>query len=785
MAEFLSYVGAYAWVENLVPRPPEQKVTLPDGRVVSVRPNQGGFVHAPSMAHAATGAVLRSAQMTHQNESAESRYRYALDLTSGRVRAARELLDGVRQGQPIGALLGYRFERALHDRALERFIDPFRKTYPLTANKSGDTDPETSTTTDAIPPRDVVDGLVVRTDWRALQDGTGQGPLSRIQVNPAPSNTERSGLEATFAELDEAVDGVADLLTAEGVFQITRGNVAAASVPLDALASGTHPPDPEIARTPRGGIPITHRVLWCSNQKAVHPLWAGVSTPTARAIASPVLDRWVGELLGDPRMVKCWTSPDAGASVIEVSLAQLGLRPLDILELARAAIQAPKELERRILDAAYGGSPPQAATIRFEPSSSDTFDPRTMSTFPELLETARQVSTMFAQVRPLATRDFALLAGGSAEVDPGLITTELGAAGDALLAASGALQTLAAALPTGDSAAIRNALRQAAELQSEAFPVASAGPALVELATSVAGELTKRVQLATGALAKADPSSDPTIPGPTPEDKLAAAAATLKAVFGESFVRLPMFRLPDATRAELGNIADRTATLLGSDADAPSRLVQQMARVRPGMAAWRKVWLFAQAIVRQSSGGLPSRTRPIVEVAQIPYDPSESWVGGTLSAGSRPAGSRLSLVLHRNPVDDALDLHDSMAGLVIDEWTELVPNAEEQTGVAFHHDSPGAEAAQTILLAVPPDPNSATWSFAQLVASVRETLELAKIRAVEPEALAEWGQILPATYLTANTRMEALTGPPETIATRADDVSTRFDTLVAGERRIE
>ena len=37
------------------------------------------------------------------------------------------LLDGVRQGQPLGALLGYRFERGLHDRQLDRFIAGFRR----------------------------------------------------------------------------------------------------------------------------------------------------------------------------------------------------------------------------------------------------------------------------------------------------------------------------------------------------------------------------------------------------------------------------------------------------------------------------------------------------------------------------------------------------------------------------------------------------------------------------------------------------------------------------------
>ena len=51
----------------------------------------------------------------------------AIDLSSDRVRLAESLLDGIRQGQQLGALLGYRFERALHDRQLDRFIPGFRR----------------------------------------------------------------------------------------------------------------------------------------------------------------------------------------------------------------------------------------------------------------------------------------------------------------------------------------------------------------------------------------------------------------------------------------------------------------------------------------------------------------------------------------------------------------------------------------------------------------------------------------------------------------------------------
>ena len=57
------------------------------------------------------------------------------------MRTALSFLEGVRNGQELGALLGYQFERALHDRyviageALAQFILAFRKKYPLVADK--------------------------------------------------------------------------------------------------------------------------------------------------------------------------------------------------------------------------------------------------------------------------------------------------------------------------------------------------------------------------------------------------------------------------------------------------------------------------------------------------------------------------------------------------------------------------------------------------------------------------------------------------------------------------
>jgi hypothetical protein len=124
-------LGAFGWVHDLKASP-RATVPAPAGETgphFAAR-EPGGFLHAPSLAQASAAAVLRSGYLAHMGEAGSEQL--ALNLSSSRVRVAESLLDGVRQGQQLGALLGYRFERALHERQLDRFIASFRRISLLT-----------------------------------------------------------------------------------------------------------------------------------------------------------------------------------------------------------------------------------------------------------------------------------------------------------------------------------------------------------------------------------------------------------------------------------------------------------------------------------------------------------------------------------------------------------------------------------------------------------------------------------------------------------------------------
>ncbi|BCB78361.1 hypothetical protein Pflav_047710 [Phytohabitans flavus] len=104
-------VGAYGWLTDVAPR---------------TAPRSTGHVHAPSLGHAATAAVLRSAYLAQRAAQSTTRS-MAVDLSSSRVRAAQWVLDAVRAGQPLAAVFGYLFERDLADAGLQAYLGAFRK----------------------------------------------------------------------------------------------------------------------------------------------------------------------------------------------------------------------------------------------------------------------------------------------------------------------------------------------------------------------------------------------------------------------------------------------------------------------------------------------------------------------------------------------------------------------------------------------------------------------------------------------------------------------------------
>jgi hypothetical protein len=141
-----------------------------------------------------------------------------------------------------------------------------------------------------------------------------------------------------------------------------------------------------------------------------------------------------------------------------------------------------------------------------------------------------------------------------------------------------------------------------------------------------------------------------------------------------------------------------------------------------------------------------------LSVAQLPFVGNERWVGLPPDAGTPLATSKISLVLQTYTTVTTTQV---LGGLLIDEWTEVVPNDHETTAITFQFDPPNAMAPQNLLVAVPPVPGI-DWTADTLRRVLIETLDLAKIRAVDPEVLGETGQYLPGLYMAFNINNDAV-----------------------------
>jgi hypothetical protein len=744
-------LGAFGVVEDLKRRPARPTAVNPPAGVPAGTvsdPLNAGYIHAPSLGQAATAAVLRSAHISHAIGNGDGNA-FAVELSSDRVRLALRLLEGVRTGQPLGAPLGYRLERELHEGhpglELDEVIGELRRLAPPPAVNERPADP------DALPPRNVCDGLV-------LQRMGIDAVLAAVTLTGAQQAERKDAVRASLESLAAAVDAVADLLLAEGVHQLVAGNPERAAASLETVAAGDHaPPDPEVARTPRAGHALTHRVI-VAGGPSVAPA-AGWRAGGARATAEPFLERWCGHLLGDLRRVQvrvlldrppavatvpvvdtapgAATGSGAGPAVswpieLTFTLGKLGLGALDfVYETTTAPGGAPGGgtlLEDRAIRRARAHAPAgaEAGVPRIDPTRAAPGAP----TLAAAVEMARALRALLGAARPARPEDFARPQDGArGTVD----TADAGRRAAAAVAAlDTAVEALANAVDTAAAAAIVRARLDAlagfgvGAFQSVAGPAPEADP--VALASAVA-EGRRRRDRASEALRSAA------------DDAGTREFAALAEVFGADFRAVPLARPVRGNRFAAS--LTKSAALVADDPLAPADWVRRSGRVRPAVGLLDDVLLYSEAL---ASGG-PFR----LAIAQLP-------LRAFVHADGTPAPLRwvalpfkhelgpdpvTSVVVHAPP---GFDPTKPIAGLVVDEWPEVVPGAELVTGIAFHSDAPGARPPQTILLAVHPDPQQ-QWSSQILADVVLETLELAKLRLVDLEAVAWAGRFLPALYV--------------------------------------
>jgi hypothetical protein len=211
-----------------------------------------------------------------------------------------------------------------------------------------------------------------------------------------------------------------------------------------------------------------------------------------------------------------------------------------------------------------------------------------------------------------------------------------------------------------------------------------------------------------------------------------------RAIFGARFVILPRVTCNAPVAAELTSALSASTQQQAGDPLAVHGWFVRSARVREPLARL--------AACMRAAEVLGAGDRLSLRVAQLPLQPTERWVGLPPLPNAELAPSKLSTVIQSSlPIDAGL----ALSGVFVDEWVELIPSKTETTALAFELNPPDSFAPHNVLIAVPPVPGRDTTT-GTLRRVLMETLDLARLRAVDSTLLGSAAQYLPGLYVPFN-----------------------------------
>ena len=645
-------LGAYGWLDGPFLGQPG--------------PNESGRLHAPSYDQALTSIILRDKQLSAAHHpTADGRNIWHTELDSSVVRTALDIAQDIKLGFHIYEVVGRRVEEIVAGRDE---IAALRKAKPLRLGRHDK--------------RNVCQGM------EALAALLGNG-LPGVLSGDA---TTRAAQIERLTALDKGIDAFADLLLAEGVYNVVGGQPERAADAMDAAAGFARPPEFGVVKTPPSGYRLTTSVVSALAYRG--PLTQGA--PLALADAS--LADFLGERFGRPDQWVFhanWTHGNEDYQT-DFALDEFGLTPLDaalmphdfLAEIIRVRVGQPQARVdqaagyrlMRQLAGTFGSHPAMSAEISGVPDAAQDA-PIDAAITEELL-------TRYASVYTACN---ATIARASA---PGLDV-------------AGSIASLREMLTWGITGPADVAARRA--LIGVVFEglVPEAG-ALGLLVASAKAALAARLAAA-----------------PDPADPAMAkmSAANLARAIGDLVA--PGSKLAITARWPLAALRDRTRLTAETESALDAQWLPVMAAVRPALARIEAVQLEASLL---------DTFAPLAAWSSAPS--GDPW-RTQLVADNKTARANDVVALDMSRLVNAYGPSEAFEGAdvavaLIDQFSEAVPMTKRTSYAAFGFNAPAARAPQAILLAVPPKADR-RLDDDELVQILIETRRLAHVRAARVE----------------------------------------------------
>jgi hypothetical protein len=721
-----------------------------------------GFIHGPSVNHAVAAAILRAGYAGHQG-TASPDSAMSVNLRSDRVRKALFYIEGIKNGQDLASLLGYQFERSLHDldAGLDEYILDIRRQFPIVANGIVDDDPS-ETSVEAFEARNVVDGLKLIEAYRENPTGWDAG------ISPSIPTTERNLIISSIDKIVDQMDAIGDLMLSEGMFQVATGNHERAGAVIKSLGEGNMIPDPEIIKTPRlDKVYMQRKALMFDTTSGDSQAWPG--DESARSYSEPALNNWLKTVLPDPNNILInyqYTTLDIMGDEAytdeQIALSDLGLQPIDFVSMltdqgnTEDGTALSSLLNYVVIHTISNTEIP--ISIKFIDRTDFTL-PEQVTIF-EVLPLVRSIQEMLGQGRIAKPDDF-LLEGQVYAVKEAALPSQginLTNVEDRLTEALGPATTvgrkglkdiksdLQDAMDDADGIVdiagneslldvLRDALLMATQFATQGAIPESEYEYSLEKRDILSAQAASILSQLSTIEAKADNGMLELGGLVEIEDRLDKLQEIAEFLFGRGYRVFPEFIFYNQSEIDSSR-ANNSDLLTDAEDFAIDEWLQGISKVRPKMSNYHLFSMVGECL----TNAIPSK-----EIVQLPIisNTDDRWLNTELSAGYEIPDEAISMVLD---LPSGYLTSSLQAGLILDEWTESIPNPNAITGVAINYDQPNVEAPNTLLLAVTPE-ETGNWLWNDLMDTLNETLSMAKKRAVDPDILnahSPLGHALPA-----------------------------------------